>query len=59
MTSVGVHRRHRAAGVLARRGAEIRTVTGITVFAGMFGVTLFGLFTPVFYGRCASSRIAR
>ena len=31
-------------------GAEIRTVTGITVFAGMLGVTLFGLFlTPVFY----------
>ncbi|UHQ23483.1 multidrug efflux RND transporter permease subunit [Lysobacter sp. 5GHs7-4] len=31
-------------------GAEIRSVTGITVFAGMLGVTLFGLFlTPVFY----------
>ena len=31
-------------------GAEVRTVTGITVFAGMLGVTLFGLFlTPVFY----------
>jgi multidrug efflux pump len=31
-------------------GAEIRTVTGITVFSGMLGVTLFGLFlTPVFY----------
>ncbi len=31
-------------------GAEVRQVTGITVFAGMLGVTLFGLFlTPVFY----------
>jgi multidrug efflux pump len=31
-------------------GSEIRVVTGITVFAGMLGVTLFGLFlTPVFY----------
>ncbi|KLI99958.1 multidrug efflux RND transporter permease subunit [Luteimonas sp. FCS-9] len=31
-------------------GAEVRAVTGITVFAGMVGVTLFGLFlTPVFY----------
>ncbi|MBD9368224.1 multidrug efflux RND transporter permease subunit [Xanthomonas sp. XNM01] len=31
-------------------GAEVRSVTGITVFAGMVGVTLFGLFlTPVFY----------
>jgi len=31
-------------------GSEVRTVTGITVFAGMLGVTLFGLFlTPVFY----------
>ncbi|MFC3551960.1 efflux RND transporter permease subunit [Lysobacter cavernae] len=31
-------------------GAEIRSATGITVFAGMLGVTLFGLFlTPVFY----------
>ncbi len=30
--------------------AEVRSVTGITVFAGMLGVTLFGLFlTPVFY----------
>jgi multidrug efflux pump len=28
----------------------VRSVTGITVFAGMLGVTLFGLFlTPVFY----------
>jgi multidrug efflux pump len=31
-------------------GSEIRAVTGVTVFAGMLGVTLFGLFlTPVFY----------
>lgn len=31
-------------------GAEVRSVTGITVFSGMLGVTLFGLFlTPVFY----------
>jgi len=31
-------------------GSEVRMVTGITVFAGMLGVTLFGLFlTPVFY----------
>jgi multidrug efflux pump len=31
-------------------GAEIRSVTGVTVLAGMIGVTIFGLFlTPVFY----------
>jgi multidrug efflux pump len=31
-------------------GAEVRRATGITVFSGMIGVTLFGLFlTPVFY----------
>jgi len=31
-------------------GAEVRSATGITVFTGMIGVTLFGLFlTPVFY----------
>jgi len=31
-------------------GSEIRSITGITVFSGMVGVTLFGLFlTPVFY----------
>ncbi|KAF1684976.1 multidrug efflux RND transporter permease subunit [Pseudoxanthomonas broegbernensis] len=31
-------------------GAEVRSVTGVTVFAGMLGVTVFGLFlTPVFY----------
>ena len=32
-------------------GAEMRQAMGIAVFAGMLGVTLFGLFlTPVFYG---------
>ena len=32
-------------------GAEMRHAMGIAVFAGMLGVTLFGLFlTPVFYG---------
>ena len=31
-------------------GAEVRQVMGFTVFAGMLGVTIFGLiFTPVFY----------
>jgi multidrug efflux pump len=31
-------------------GAEIRSAMGVTVFAGMIGVTLFGLvLTPVFY----------
>jgi len=31
-------------------GSEIRYVMGVTVFCGMLGVTLFGLFlTPVFY----------
>jgi multidrug efflux pump len=31
-------------------GAEVRSATGVTVCAGMIGVTLFGLFlTPVFY----------
>lgn len=31
-------------------GAEMRQAMGIAVFAGMLGVTLFGLFlTPVFY----------
>jgi multidrug efflux pump len=31
-------------------GAEVRSATGVTVSAGMIGVTLFGLFlTPVFY----------
>src|SRR5690606_36392885 len=31
-------------------GAEVRSVTGITVFAGMIGVTVSGLFLiPVFY----------
>ncbi|KNH07075.1 RND efflux system, inner membrane transporter CmeB [Candidatus Burkholderia brachyanthoides] len=31
-------------------GSEVRAATGVTVFAGMLGVTIFGLFlTPVFY----------
>ncbi len=31
-------------------GSEVRKATGIAVFLGMLGVTLFGLFlTPVFY----------
>ncbi|MGO1070936.1 efflux RND transporter permease subunit [Lysobacter sp. CA199] len=31
-------------------GSEVRVATGVTVFAGMLGVTVFGLFlTPVFY----------
>jgi len=34
----------------AGAGAEVRHVMGVTVFAGMLGVTFFGLFfTPVFY----------
>jgi multidrug efflux pump len=34
----------------AGAGSEVRLATGVTVFAGMLGVTLFGLFlTPVFY----------
>jgi multidrug efflux pump len=41
-------------------GFEIRQAMGIAVFAGMLGVTLFGLFlTPVFYiviGRLARRR---
>jgi Cu/Ag efflux pump CusA len=37
--------------MLARgAGAEIRHALGVTVFAGMLGVTVFGLLlTPVFY----------
>jgi len=31
-------------------GAEMRQALGLAVFAGMLGVTLFGIFlTPVFY----------
>jgi multidrug efflux pump len=31
-------------------GSEMRNAMGVAVFAGMLGVTLFGLFlTPVFY----------
>jgi multidrug efflux pump subunit AcrB len=34
-------------------GAEMRQSLGIAVFAGMIGVTIFGLiFTPVFYVVC-------
>ena len=35
-------------------GAELRWSLGITVFSGMIGVTLFGIFlTPVFYEKLA------
>lgn len=43
-------------------GSEMRQAMGITVFAGMLGVTLFGLFlTPVFYVvmRSVSARFER
>jgi multidrug efflux pump len=44
-------------------GAEIRHVMGVTVFCGMLGVTLFGLYlTPVFYvviRRMAERRMER
>jgi multidrug efflux pump subunit AcrB len=34
-------------------GAELRQTLGTTVFAGMIGVTAFGLiFTPIFYVVC-------
>ena len=36
--------------VMAGAGAEMRHAMGIAVFAGMLGVTLFGLLlTPIFY----------
>jgi multidrug efflux pump subunit AcrB len=39
-------------------GAELRRALGTQVFAGMIGVTFFGLiFTPVFYVLCR--RLAR
>jgi multidrug efflux pump subunit AcrB len=39
-------------------GSELRQTLGTTVFAGMIGVTVFGLiFTPVFY--VLSRRLAR
>ena len=45
-----LYRRDHSADPRPRRGGEVRGVTGITVFSGMLGVTLFGLFlTPVFY----------
>ncbi|BFO54705.1 efflux RND transporter permease subunit [Acidovorax sacchari] len=44
-------------------GSEVRVATGVTVFSGMLGVTLFGLFlTPVFYvalRKLAGTRLAR
>ncbi|NVK42028.1 MAG: efflux RND transporter permease subunit [Oceanospirillaceae bacterium] len=41
-------------------GAEMRNAMGIAVFAGMLGVTLFGLFlTPVFYVLLRSLRLRR
>ncbi len=42
--------------VIARgAGAELRWSLGVTVFAGMIGVTLFGIFlTPVFYEKLTS-----
>ena len=43
-------------------GAEMRFALGITVFSGMLGVTLFGIFfTPVFYSaiRRATDRRAK
>ncbi len=43
-------------------GAEMRQSLGIAVFAGMIGVTIFGLlFTPVFYvvTRWIASRLSR
>jgi multidrug efflux pump len=48
-------------------GSEVRKATGVTVFSGMLGVTLFGLFlTPVFYvvirklaGRLSAGRLRR
>jgi multidrug efflux pump len=43
-------------------GAEMRHAMGVAVFAGMLGVTFFGLFlTPVFYMlvRTAEKRFVR
>jgi multidrug efflux pump len=48
--------------VSAGPGAEVRRAMGVTVFAGMIGVTLFGLvLTPVFYValRTVTSRRSR
>ena len=40
-------------------GFEIRQAMGVAVFAGMLGVTLFGLFlTPVFYDHHRRTRAA-
>lgn len=39
-------------------GAEMRQALGVTVFAGMIGVTIFGLiFTPVFYVLCRKDSV--
>ena len=41
-------------------GSEVRQATGVTVFAGMLGVTLFGLFlTPLFYVALRSWAVRR
>ena len=47
---VRVHPGRGAAGARHGAGAEMRRTLGIAVFAGMLGVTLFGIFlTPVFF----------
>ena len=50
MTSLRLHHRRRAARAGGGGGAEMRRALGTAVFAGMIGVTLFGIFlTPVFF----------
>ena len=47
---VRVHPRRAAAADRPRAGAEMRRTLGTTVFSGMLGVTLFGIFlTPTFF----------
>ena len=47
---VRLHPGRGAAGASGGAGAEMRRTLGTAVFAGMLGVTLFGIFlTPVFY----------
>ena len=47
---VRVHPRRGAAAARHGAGAEMRRTLGTTVFSGMLGVTLFGIFlTPVFF----------
>ena len=42
------------------RGAEMRNAMGVAVFAGMIGVTIFGLvLTPVFYWLDAAASSVR